>query len=85
MSVYKPVIKEAEGAVAAAVALLAGDEVPANATINNEVADIPYVQAEIQPIYIDSVHIPVDDGFVDAAEICEGLEDECAAAGITVG
>jgi D-xylose transport system substrate-binding protein len=85
MTVYKPVIKEAEGAVAAAVALLNGDDVPANATINNEVADIPYVQAEIQPIYIDSVHIPVDDGFVDAADLCEGLEDECAANGITVG
>ena len=87
MTVYKPVVEEANGAVAAAVALLNGDDLStiANATINNEVADIPYVQAQIQSIFLDDVHVPVDDGFVDGAEVCAGLETECEAAGITVG
>jgi D-xylose transport system substrate-binding protein len=85
MTVYKPVVEEANGAVAAAVALLNGTDVPANATINNEVADIPYVQAQVQPIYFDSVKIPVADGFVDVAEVCKDLEDKCAEAGVTAG
>ncbi len=84
MTVYKPVVKEAEGAVAAAVALLNGDDVPANATINNEKADIPYVQADVQSIFFDDVKVVVEDGFVDAAEVCKDLEDKCAEAGITV-
>jgi len=82
MTVYKPVIEEAKGAVAAAVQLLAGEDVTANATINNEVADIPYVQAQIQPIYIDSVKIPVQDGFVSRDDVCAGIEDLCEANGV---
>ena len=85
MTVYKPVIKEAEGAVAAAVALLNGEEVPANATINNEVADIPYVQAEVQSIFIDQVKDVVADGFVSYDDLCAGIEDLCEANGITAG
>ena len=85
MTVYKPVIKEAEGAVAAAVELLAGTPVTANATINNEKADIPYVQAEVQSIFIGDVHIPIDDGFVSEADVCAGIEDLCAANGIGEG
>lgn len=82
MTVYKPVIKEAEGAVAAAVALLAGNEPAANATINNEKADIPYVQAAVQSIFIGDVRIPVEDGFVSRDEVCEGIEDLCTANGV---
>ena len=85
MTVYKPVVKEAEGAVAAAVELLAGDPVTANATINNEKADIPYVQAAVQSIFIGDVHIPIDDGFVSEADVCAGIEDLCAANGIGDG
>jgi len=84
MTVYKPVVEEAKGAVAAAIQLLAGEEVTANATIDNENAEIPYVQAAVQSIFIDQVKDVVADGFVDAAELCEGLEAECEAAGITV-
>jgi D-xylose transport system substrate-binding protein len=82
MTVYKPVKVEAEGAVAAAAALLAGSDLGANATINNEVADIPYIQGEVTSIFLADVKIPVADGFVDKAAVCEGLEEECAAAGI---
>lgn len=82
MTVYKPVVEEANGAVAAAAALLNGTELPANATINNENGDIPYVQAQIQSIFIDDVKIPVADGFVSAADVCEGIEDLCAEHGV---
>jgi D-xylose transport system substrate-binding protein len=84
MTVYKPVVEEANGAVAAAVALLNGDDLStiANATIDNENGEIPYVQAQIKPIYIADVKIPVADGFVDVAEVCEGIEDLCAENGV---
>ncbi|MBI4882702.1 MAG: substrate-binding domain-containing protein, partial [Actinobacteria bacterium] len=82
MTVYKPVVKEAEGAVAAAVALLNGDDLNANATINNEKADIPYVQAEVQSIFIGDVHTPVEDGFVSRDDVCAGIEDLCTANGV---
>lgn len=82
MTVYKPVVKEAEGAVAAAAALLSGGDLDANATINNEVADIPYVQAEVQSIFIDDVKIPVADGFVSVDDVCAGIEDLCTEHGV---
>ena len=84
MTVYKPVVKEAECAVAAAVALLNGDDLTtiANATIDNENGEIPYVQAEIQPIYIGDVKIPAADGFVDVTELCAGIEDLCTENGV---
>jgi D-xylose transport system substrate-binding protein len=82
MTVYKPVVEEATGAVNAAVALLNGTDLGANATINNEVADIPYVQANITPIYIGDVKIPVADGFVSFDEVCAGIEDLCEANGV---
>jgi D-xylose transport system substrate-binding protein len=82
MTVYKPVVEEANSAVAAAAALLSGADLGANATINNENGDIPYVQAQIQSIFIDDVKIPVADGFVSAADVCEGIEDLCAEHGV---
>ena len=84
MTVYKPVVEEANGAVAAAVALLNGDDITtiANATIDNENGEIPYLQADIQPIYIDDVKIPAADGFVDVAELCAGIEDLCTENGV---
>jgi len=87
MTVYKPVVEEANGAVAAAAALLAGEDLGsiANATINNEVADIPYVQAQIQPIYIDSVKVPVADGFVSFDDVCSGIEELCEENGVVAG
>jgi D-xylose transport system substrate-binding protein len=82
MTVYKPVVKEAEGAVAAAVELLAGTPVTASTTINNEVADIPYVQAAVTSIFIDQVKDVVADKFVSRDEVCKDIEDLCTANGI---
>ena len=82
MTVYKPVIEEAKGAVAAAAQLLAGEAVTANAKIDNGNGEIPYVQAQVQPIYFESVATPVADGFVSAEDVCTGLEAKCNEAGI---
>ncbi len=82
MTVYKPVVEEANGAVAAAVALLNGTDLGANATIDNENGEIPYVQAQVQPIFIGDVHIPVEDGFVSRDEVCADIEDLCTANGV---
>ena len=82
MTVYKPVIEEAQGAVDAAVALLNGSDLGANATIDNETGEIPYVQAEVQSIFIDDVKVPVDDGFVSRDEVCSGIEDLCSENGL---
>jgi D-xylose transport system substrate-binding protein len=82
MTVYKPVAEEANGAVAAAAALLKGEAPASNATINNEVADIPYVQAEIQSIFIGDVKKVIDDGFVSRDDVCKDIEDLCTANGI---
>ncbi len=83
MTVYKPVVEEANGAVAAAAALLSGDDLPANATIDNGSAEIPYVQAEVQSIFIEDVKVPVADGFVSAEDLCEGIEDLCEENGVS--
>ena len=82
MTVYKPVIAEATGAVNAAVALLAGKKPATSDTINNKTGDIPYTKAAIQSIFIDSVKIPVKDGFVKRDDVCKGIESLCTANGI---
>lgn len=82
MTVYKPVQVEADAAVAAAAALLSGGDLGANATIDNGNGEIPYVQGEVTSIFFDDVHIPIDDGFVSEADVCAGIEDLCAEAGI---
>ena len=85
MTVYKPVKAEAEGAVKAAAALLAGTDLKtiANATINNKTGEIPYLQASITPVYKENVKDVVADGFVTKADLCTGdIAAKCTAAGI---
>ncbi len=83
MTVYKPVKVEAEAAVAAAAALLNGTDLGANATIDNGNAEVPYVQGAVTSIFFDDVRIPIEDGFVSKDDVCAGLEDKCAEAGIS--
>ncbi len=82
MTVYKPVVVEAEAAVAAAVALLNDGDLGTDATIDNENGEIPFVQGEVQGIFIDNVNVPVEDGFVSRDEVCAGIEDLCEANGV---
>ncbi len=82
MTIYKPVKAEADSAVAAAVALLKGETPSANATINDGARDVPYVQAQIQPVYVDTVKDVIADGFVTRDAVCKDIEDKCTAAGV---
>jgi D-xylose transport system substrate-binding protein len=83
MTVYKPVKAEADAAVAAAVSLLKGEVPASNATINDGARDLPYVQAQITPIFKDNVKDVVADGFVTKADLCTGdVAAKCTAAGI---
>jgi D-xylose transport system substrate-binding protein len=82
MTVYKAVKAEAEGAVATAVSLLKGEAPASNATINNETAEIPYVQVPVTPIYKAQVKDVIADGFVTKEAVCAGLEAQCTEAGI---
>jgi D-xylose transport system substrate-binding protein len=85
MTVYKPVKVEADAVVAAAVALMRGLDPPANTTIDNGVGEIPFVQGQVTSIFYEDVRIPIQDGFVERASVCEGIEDLCLEAGIDQG
>jgi D-xylose transport system substrate-binding protein len=85
MTVYKPVKVEADAVVAAAVALMRGVDPPANATIDNGNAEIPFVQGQVTSIFFEDVRIPILDGFVDRDDVCSGIEDICLEAGISEG
>jgi D-xylose transport system substrate-binding protein len=83
MTVHKPARAEAEAAVAAAVTLLKGDAVAANATVYDGARDVPYVQVPVTPIFRDQVKDVVAEGFVTKTELCTGdLVAVCAEAGI---
>jgi D-xylose transport system substrate-binding protein len=83
MTVYKPVRAEAEAVVAAAVSLLKGEPVAANATIYDGTRDLPYVQVQVTPIFKDQVKDVVADGFVTKAELCTGdVAAKCTEAGV---
>lgn len=82
VTVYKPVKVEADAVVAAAAALARGLDPPANATINNGNAEIPFVQGQVTSIFFNDVRIPIQDGFVDRGAVCDGIEDLCLEAGI---
>lgn len=87
MSVYKPIQNEAEEAAKAAIALLNGTDLTTltgGNTINNGQADVPFVSLDVQTVTIDNiVSTVVADGFRTVEEICDGIADECAAAGIS--
>ena len=53
-------------------------------TINNGQADVPFVGLDVQTVTVDNiVSTVIADGFRTVAEICDGIADECAAAGIS--
>jgi D-xylose transport system substrate-binding protein len=87
MSVYKPIQNEAESAAQVAIALLRGESLAAltgGNTINNGQADVPFIGLDVQTVTVDNImSTVVADGFRTVAEICEGIADECAAAGIS--
>ncbi len=84
MTVYKAIKKEADAASAAAIALLKGEKPATTGTVidTETKREVPSVLAVPQAIFLDSVKDVVADGFVTAAEICKGFEDQCTKAGV---
>ena len=87
-TVYKSIKLEAQAAAALALFLRAGLEPPA-ALVNGVTPDteggmdVPSVL--LTPIWVTPENMAqtvVADGFVSAAELCAGFEEECTAAGI---
>ncbi len=88
MTVYKAIKPEAEKAAQLAVALVRGEEPPAdlvNDTTNNETADIPSIILDPVAVTKDNLKDTViADGFIEAADLCTGkYAAACKAAGIS--
>ncbi|MFW6090331.1 MAG: sugar ABC transporter substrate-binding protein [Actinomycetota bacterium] len=86
MTVYKAVRTQAEVAAELAVSLARTDEVPADirtTLVDNGYDRIPTVMLEPRAVTRDTIgSTVVEDGFWSVAEICDGLEPECAGAGL---
>lgn len=72
MTVYKPINLEVEAAADAALTLRRGEEIEAEDTIDNENGEIPAILLEPVAITAENLSEPIDDGFVDIADVCTG-------------
>lgn len=74
MTVYKAVEQEANAAAELAVALANGETPETDATVTDPIsgAEVPSVLLEPVAITIENIQVVVDDGYVDAAELCAG-------------
>ncbi len=84
MTVYKAIRLEAEAAAEAAVALLRGEDVDTEDTVDNGAIDVPSILLEPVAVTADNVSdTVVADEYWTAADICTpDYADACAAAGI---
>jgi len=92
MTVYKPIQQEAEGAAKLAAALAKGDTAAADAIATQTENDptgnrqVKSVLLEPQLITKENVKTVVDEGAVQASEICVGdLQATCQQLGISAG
>ncbi|HEU5252766.1 MAG TPA: substrate-binding domain-containing protein [Solirubrobacterales bacterium] len=88
MTIYKAIPPQAEIAAEFAIALAAGEELPADKVteeVNNGKADVP--SAILEPVAVTKDNIKdtvVKDGFVEASELCTGpYAADCKEAGIS--
>ncbi|MEI2816166.1 MAG: substrate-binding domain-containing protein [Microthrixaceae bacterium] len=84
MTVYKAIKVEADAAADAAIALASGEEPDTNGEVEDTETGkmVESVLATPVAIFKDNVKDVIADGFVAQDEVCEGLEAECADAGI---
>ena len=87
MTVYKAIRPEADAAAELAVALVRGEQPPANLVngeVDNGAGNVPSVLLDPVAVTKDNVKdTVVKDQFVDPAELCSGkFADACAEAGI---
>ncbi|SDU58878.1 ABC transporter substrate-binding protein [Jiangella alkaliphila] len=89
MTVYKAVRTQAEMAADVAVSLARTGEPPddlRNSWVDNGQGRIPALMLEPVAVTRETIAATVvADGFWSVDEICEGLEQECAVAGLTEG
>ena len=85
MTVYKAIKEEADAAAELAVALANGEKPETEASVVDPIssADVPAVLLEPVAITAENIQVVVDDGYVDAAELCAGdYAALCAEHGI---
>ncbi|UPK77146.1 substrate-binding domain-containing protein [Nocardioidaceae bacterium SCSIO 66511] len=84
MTVYKSAPQEANALADVAIAMANGDEPETNAESDDAEGDRKVPSILLDPLLVtkDNVKEVVDDGGVDAAELCKGFEQECKQAGI---
>lgn len=88
MTVYKAVRTQARVAAKISVGLARNGEIPdgvGTTSVDNGAGRIPAMLLDPLPVTRDTIATTVlADGFWSVAEVCDGLEAECAAAGIAV-
>lgn len=83
MTVYKSAQQEAQALADVAIALINGDEPETTGTVTDEDREVNSILLEPQAIFRDNVKDVVDDGAVDAAELCSGdYAAACSELGI---
>lgn len=89
MTVYKAVRTQARVAAELAVALARNGEIPDGVRttwVDNGFGPIPALMLEPLLVTRDTIATTVvQDGFWSLAEVCDGLETECAATGLMAG
>ncbi|HWJ82847.1 MAG TPA: substrate-binding domain-containing protein [Nocardioides sp.] len=88
-TVYKPIYLEAQAAVAVALYMRAGEDIPAdlvNGTTHDDQENTDVQSSLLTPVWVTADNMAdtvVADGAVDVNELCiKALQDACAAAGI---
>jgi D-xylose transport system substrate-binding protein len=86
MTVYQPITKIAETSAELAVPLAEGEQPPADLTpekVDNGAEEVPSALLDTIAIDKDNIDVLIDDGFLDAAEICTGqYQEACKQAGL---
>ncbi|HTN80923.1 MAG TPA: substrate-binding domain-containing protein [Acidimicrobiales bacterium] len=84
MTIYKPAKIEAAAAAAAAIALARGQVPETTGTVKDTQTgrDVPAILVTPLAVTAKNIDVPIDDGHVSAADVCQGLEKQCAAAGV---
>lgn len=83
MTVYKAIKTQAAAAADAAIALLNGETPETGGkVVNDGTRDVPSVLATPVAIYKENVKDVIADGFQTKEDVCAGIEDACAEAGI---
>jgi D-xylose transport system substrate-binding protein len=86
MTVYQPITEIAETSAELAVPLAQGEEPPADLApdeVDNGFEEVPSALLETIVIDKDNIDVLIEDGFLDAGEICTAdYQQACREAGL---